>query len=357
MSRRSKKKKSRKTWLRIVYLALIILFVSVVYKGIDVYVKVLKSNVEVPSSNDGYLYIKSNTSFESLCNQLERSGLVKNINTFKWVAEKKNYTNRVLAGKYKIKNGMNNNDLVNLLRSGKQEPIKVRFQNIRTLEELAGKVSKEIEADSADIIHLVKNSDFINKYGFNQLEVISMFIPNTYEFYWNTSAEEFFKRMAKEYKAFWNDSRKSKAKKLNLSQTEVTTLASIVQAEQTIRPDERPKVAGLYINRLRKKMRLESDPTVIYAKGDFSIKRVLNEDRKVESAYNTYKNYGLPPGPINIPDISSIDAVLNFENHDYIFMCAKEDFSGYHNFSRTNAEHNIFARRYRNELNKRKIYR
>ena len=357
MAKKRRNKKNGKRWLRILYISLFILFASAIIKGIDVYHKILQSNVEIAEESDGYFYIPSGSSFEEVCNKLQREGIVRNINTFMWVAEKKNYINHIYAGRYKIKNGMNNNELVNLLRSGIQDPVKVRFQNIRNLRELAGTVSAAIEADSADIIELLRNRDFIAKYGFKQEEVISMFIPNTYEFYWNTSAEDFFKRMAKEYKKFWNEERIAKARKLNLSQTEVITLASIVQAEQTIRPDERPKVAGLYINRMRKGMRLESDPTIIFAKGDFTIKRVLNEDRKVDSPYNTYKYSGLPPGPINIPDISSIEAVLSFEKHDYIFMCAKEDFSGYHNFSRTNAEHNIYAQRYRNELNKRKIYR
>jgi len=357
MARKRRNRKSGKKWLRIVYISLLILFASALFKGIDVYNKILQSNVEVSGETDGYFYIPTGSSFEDVCNKLQREGIVRNINTFKWVAEKKNYINHIYAGRYKIKDGMNNNELVNLLRSGIQEPVHVRFQHIRSLGELSGTVAKNIEADSTEIMAFLKDKDFIASYGFQAHEVISMFIPNTYELYWNTSAEEFFKRMAKEYKKFWNEERIQKARKLNLSQTQVITLASIVQAEQTIRPDERPKVAGLYINRLRKGMRLESDPTIIFAKGDFSIKRVLNEDRKVDSPYNTYKHSGLPPGPINIPDISSIDAVLNFQNHDFIFMCAKEDFSGYHNFSKTNAQHNIYAQRYRNELNKRKIYR
>jgi UPF0755 protein len=357
MSRQRKKKQGRKKWLRIIYISLIILFASFLLKGYDVYRKVLRSNVALSENSSGYLYIPSNSTFETVCEILSREGIVKNINTFIWVAEKKNYVNHIHAGRFKIKNGMNNNELVNLLRSGKQEPVKVRFQHIRTLEELAGRVAESIEADSASIASLLKDQSFIGQFGFNRAQIIAMFIPNTYEFYWNTSAEAFFRRMAKEYKAFWNDNRIHKAKQLNLSQSEVSTLASIVQAEQTIRPDERPTVAGLYINRLKRGMRLESDPTIIYAKKDFTIKRVLNEYRNIDSPYNTYMYKGLPPGPINIPDISSIDAVLNYEKHDFIFMCAKEDFSGYHNFSRTNSEHNVYAQRYRNELNKRKIYR
>ena len=184
---------------------------------------------------------------------------------------------------------------------------------------------------------------------------MTMFIPNTYEVYWNTSAEEFVKRMAREYKAFWTEQRKAQAKALNLTQSEVSILASIVQAEQSEHRDERAQVAGLYINRIKKKMRLQSDPTLIYATGDFSIKRVLNKHMQLDSPYNTYMYAGLPPGPINLPEISSIDAVLDYEKHDYIYMCAKADFSGYHNFSRSFFQHNAYAKAYRNELNRRKI--
>lgn len=184
-----------------------------------------------------------------------------------------------------------------------------------------------------------------------------MFIPNTYEFYWNISAKAFFKKMNTEYSKFWNPARLAKAKKIRMSPLEVSTLASIVQAEQSMHDDEKAKVAGLYINRLRKGMLLQSDPTVVYAIGNFSIRRVLNKDKEIDSPYNTYKYKGLPPAPINLPEISSIDAVLNYEKHSYIFMCAKEDFSGYHNFSKTHSQHMMYARRYQAALNKKKIWR
>jgi UPF0755 protein len=184
-----------------------------------------------------------------------------------------------------------------------------------------------------------------------------LFIPNTYEFYWNTSAEQFVNRMLKEYKSFWDTTRKAKADKIELNYYEVATLASIVEKEQNIKRDERPEIAGLYLNRIKKKMKLESDPTLIFALGDFSIKRVLNKDKKVDSPFNTYKHKGLPPGPICIPSINAIDAVLNASSHKYIFMCAKEDFSGYHNFAKTYVKHLVNARKYQKALNKRKIMR
>ena len=357
MARRRKNDRKRLIFWRVIILSFIILVLSATYTAYDLYKKVLRPNVVLTENSDPYLYIPSHSDFDKVCRILADRGLVRNINSFIWVAEKKNYTNQIKAGRYKIKKGMNNNDLVNLLRSGEQEAVRLSFQNLRTLEQLAGVVSRHIEADSLSLMHLFNDEGFTGHYGFDRRELLAMFLPNTYEFYWNTSAEEFFKRMAREYKQFWNEDRKSKARSLGLSQTEVTTLASIVQAEQTIRPDERPRVAGLYLNRLEKGMRLESDPTVIYAMGNYKVQRVLNEDRKVDSPYNTYMYKGLPPGPINIPEISSIDAVLNCEKHDYIFMCAKEDFSGYHYFTKTFRQHSIYARRYRKELNKRKIYR
>ena len=338
-------------------MTLAILLVSALYTGYDLYQKVLHNNVVVSEDQGQYLYVSTGSDFDDVCSTLTARGIVKNINTFRWVAEKKNYVNRILPGKYRIKDGMNNNQLINLLRSGDQEVVNVSFQNLRTLEQLSGTVAKNLETDSSSIMSLLTNASYIGKYGFNTFEVMSMFLPNTYEFYWNTSAEEFFERMAQEYKKFWNETRIQKARSMNLSQTEVTILASIVQAEQTIRPDERARVAGLYVNRLKKGMRLESDPTVIFALNDFTVKRVLNVDRNIDSPYNTYQHKGLPPGPINIPDISSINAVLNYEKHNFIFMCAKEDFSGYHYFSNSYREHTLYAQRYRNELNKRKIYR
>jgi UPF0755 protein len=252
---------------------------------------------------------------------------------------------------------MSNNELINLLRAGMQEPVKVTFNTVRTKEQLAGKVAKNIEADSLSIITLLNDADFCAKYGFDRYKIITLFLPNTYEFYWNTSAEDFVERMAKEYKNFWNEERKQKAKKIGLTQSEVATLASIVQAEQSIHRSEWPMVAGLYMNRINKGMMLQSDPTLIFAIGDFTINRVLNKDKEIESPYNTYKHIGLPPGPILLPETKAIDAVLNFEKHEFVYMCAKEDLSGYHNFSKTLSQHNIYAQRYREALNKRGIMR
>ncbi len=287
---------------------------------------------------------------------MSKHEILKDLESFLWVANKKNYKN-IRSGRYEIKSGMSNNELVNMLRSGHQKPIKLTFNNIRTKQELASKVSQKLELDSIELMVLLNNNQFLTPFKFSNITIISMFIPNTYEFYWNISAEAFFKKMNKEYEKFWTKERLEKAEKIKMSPIEVSTLASIVQAEQSIHNDEKAKVAGLYINRLKKGMLLQSDPTVVYAIGDFSIRRVLNRDKEIDSPYNTYKYTGLPPSPINLPEISSIDAVLNYANHNYIFMCAKEDFSGYHNFSKTTHQHMIYARRYQRALNKKKIYR
>ena len=324
----------------------------------ELYSRVYQPNVVLPENNtEKYIYIPTDSDFLTVVKVLSENGLLINANSFEWLAKQKNYTTNIKAGRYKIDRALNNNQLVNLLRSGKQTPIKVTFSNLRTKEQLAGRIANQIEADSLSILNFITDTIFQKRLGLTDDNVASIFIPNTYEFYWNTSAESFVNRMEKEFHKFWNADRKAKAKKINLNYYEVSTLAAIVEKEQNIKIDERPEIAGLYLNRLKKRMKLESDPTLIFAKGDFTIKRVLNKDKKVDSPFNTYKHKGLPPGPICIPSINSIDAVLNASSHKYIFMCAKEDLSGYHNFARTYAKHLINARKYQKALNKRKILR
>ncbi len=327
------------------------------YLGYFAYKQVYQPNVTLKNSQDMYFYIHSNYEFDDIVHDLYEKGYIINRESFEWVAEKKsNFKNNIHPGRYLLKEGMSNNELVDLLRSGETVPVRVIFNNVRTKYDLAGKFSKNLECDSLEILDLLNDNEFVSGYGFNQTTILTLFLPNTYEFNWATTAEKAIERMADEYKKFWTDERKAKAKKLNLSQSEVAILASIVQAEQSVHSDERPRVAGLYINRIRKGMLLQSDPTIIYGIGDFSIRRVLNKHKDYDSPYNTYKYTGLPPGPINLPSIKSLDAVLDYENHDYIYMCAKENFSGYHNFAKTYNQHLIYARRYQQELNKRKIY-
>lgn len=327
------------------------------YISYTMYTRIYMPNVTLTKSETAYFYIKTGSNFTDVANGLYEGGYIKNRTSFEWVSQKKsNFTENIKPGKYLLKEGMSNNELVDLLRSGKQEPVKLSFDHIRTVKELAGKVSREIEADSISIYNLLTDSDFVSKYGLDNKTILTLFIPNTYDFYWNTSAEQMVKKMAQEYKSFWTDERKQKAKAMSLSQSEVSILASIVQSEQSVRAEERPRVAGLYINRLKIGMRLQSDPTVIYAVGDFEIERVTGKHLAIESPYNTYRNSGLPPGPIVLPSIKSLDAVLNYEKHHYIYMCAKEDFSGYHNFSVNFSDHQVNARKFQQELNRRNIH-
>lgn len=338
---------------RYILIPAVIIIVVIGITAINSYKKIYKPNV---SKNANYLYIPTGSDFDDVCKILERDSILKNIKSFKWLAEKKNYPNHVYPGRYKLDSLMNNNDLIDNLRSGFQEPVRVIFNSVRTREQLAGKISKQIETDSVTLIKLLYNDSLIASYGFKQETFTCIFLPNTYEFWWNTTAKGFIDRMYREYQKFWNDDRIAKATKLNLTPEEVTTLASIVD-EETYYNSEMPRVAGLYINRLRKRMHLQADPTLKFALGDFSIKRVLNVHKQINSPYNTYKRYGLPPGPISIPSIAAIDAVLNYESHNYLYMCAKPDFSGYHNFSKTLAQHNVYAREYQHALNKERIWK
>tara|TARA_B100001109_G_C18863341_1_gene475285 strand:- start:2033 stop:3079 length:1047 start_codon:yes stop_codon:yes gene_type:complete len=330
-------------------------FLFALYLVYSYYQKIYNSATQIDGGETFY-YLHTDWTFEDLYQDMYEKGILKDTTSFIWVAEQKEFQTPK-AGRYLLKNGMSNNELINLFRSGQQTPVKVTFNSLRTKKELAGRIGSQLELDSLELLKALNSQDLAKKYGFNSQTFMTLFLPNTYEFYWNTSVEEFIQRMAKEYKRFWNADRTAKARALNLSQSEVSILASIVQAEQMAHADERPKVAGLYINRLRKGMRLQSDPTLIFALGDFSIKRVLNQHKAVQSPYNTYLYAGLPPGPIYLPDRSSIDAVLNYEKHNYLYMCAKPDFSSYHNFSRTLSQHNVYARQYQRELNRRKIMR
>lgn len=304
------------------------------------------------------IFIPTGSNFEDVMDTLLSEKILKHEQSFLWLAELKKYKDKVKPGRYRILAGMNNNEVINLLRAGLQEPVSGTFTNIRTKEQLVSRVCKKLEADSIELTALLNNDQYLKEnLGLTSETILTLFIPNTYEFNWNTSAKQFVERMQTEYKKFWTDERKKKTKAINLTQTQVSILASIVQAEQLQFPDERPTIARLYLNRMKIGMPLQSDPTVIYAIGDFTINRVLDKDKEIDSPYNTYQHTGLPPGPIYVPEISSIDAVLTYQKNNYLYMCAKEDFSGKHNFAKTLAEHNRNAQKYRNALNKEKVFR
>jgi len=340
---------------KLILLIISLLFIIGGVLVFNFYNKIYKVN----TVKEGFLYIPTNSTFTEVENLVRP--FLNRVKPFIWVANKKNYPNTIKPGKYFISEGMNNNELVNLLRSGLQIPVKVSFNNQDTFQKLAGRISQQIEADSISLLNSFNNQEFIQQNGFNQYTAIGMYIPNTYEFFWNTSADAFVKKMLQEYKIFWNTSRLEKAKKQQLSPIEVMNLASIVQKE-TAMVSERPIVAGLYLNRLHNNWPLQADPTVIFALKikfgeDTIIKRVLKKDLEIASPYNTYKNIGLPPGPITMPDITSVEAVLNAKQHDYYYMCASITKIGEHEFAKTLSQHNRNAVKYQNWLNKQAVNR
>lgn len=298
---------------------------------------------------DRVFVVPERATFRTVQNELARGRFVNDMVSFSFLARLYNYDKAIKSGRYHLHGNMTNIEAIRLLRSGVQEPVNVTFTHVRLLSELGEKITKNLsigpEAFDAAL------DDFVdtNQEGFTKENVLCMFIPNTYEVYYNTSGKDLVDRMHREYEAFWNEDRQAKAKALGFTQIEISILASIVQAE-SIKEEEAPLIAGLYINRLKKDMPLQADPTLVFAVGDFTLKRVLNEHKEVDSPYNTYKYAGLPPGPINMPYISSIDAVLNYKESNYLYMCAREDFSGFHNFSSNLKDHNINARRYQQAL-------
>jgi UPF0755 protein len=306
----------------------------------------------------GSIFIESKDNLLDLKKKI--SPFLESKEAFSWVAVQKKFNNPK-PGKYTLKKGMSNNDIVNILRSGNQTPVKVTFNNQDTLEKLANRIAAQIETDSTHLIHAFLDPTFLKENNLSEKTVLGIFIPNRYEVYWTISAEKFRDKMLKAYTLFWNTKRMEKAKKLNLSKKEVITLASIVQKE-TAQKIERPIVAGLYLNRLKKGWPLQADPTVIFCirekKGQNTvIKRVLTADLKINSPYNTYLNNGLPPGLISMPDVSAIDAVLNASKHNYFYMCANTEKIGFHAFAKTLSQHNRNAEKYHRWLNKKGINR
>ena len=340
---------------RLLYIILFIILLAG-YQGYLTYRKVYTPISMQGKSEMYYLYVHTGMSMDQLADTLFKNKIINDSIGFLWLAKRKNLEKHINPGRYLLNMEMNSNDLVNMIRSGKQAPVKVVFHNIRTTAQLAGLVSEQIEADSVSITDLLNDQVLLSENGWDSRSIPGLFTPNPYEFFWNTSSDEFLKRMLQEYEIFWSGARESKAESVGLNKNEVSTLASIVD-EETYRDDELPKIAGVYLNRLKKRYRLQADPTVRFAKGDFEMKRILKKDLKINSPYNTYKYYGLPPGPISIPSIAAIDAVLNPDSNDYLYFCAREDFSGYHNFAKTLKGHNRNAIKYRSALNRRKIYK
>ena len=311
------------------------------------------------NNDEAYIYVPSNATYADVREQLKP--LLKDIDKFDALAKQKKYVSNIKAGRFVVKKGMNNNDIINSIRS-KNLPIKIVFNNQTNLETLAGRISMQIEADSLKLFEVMKDEAFLKENSFSNATALGMYIPNSYEFFWNTSAIEFRDRMLKEYKRFWNDNRLAKAKAIGLTQDEVMALASIVY-EESKQAVEQPRIAGVYLNRLRIGMPLQADPTLKFAAYKLPqykntvIKRVLNIHKEIDSPYNTYMYAGLPPGLITMPDISAIDAVLNYEKHKYLYFAADAKRLGYHKFAKNLSQHNANAREYQKYLSSQGINR
>lgn len=344
--------KSKKRWLLPV-IACLIIIVGVMYYY-------LFSSLSAQTTTH-YIYIDRDDNIDSVFTKLAVVSHPQPLNMLKMLVRHSDYAKNVRSGRYAIRPGEGALKTFRHLKNGMQTSCNVTIASVRTTERLAAELSKKLMLDSTEIISALKNEQIAAQYGLDTATVICLFIPNTYDIYWNTSVENLLKRMKKEYDAFWNDDRKSKAKRMGLTQTEVMTLASIID-EETANNAEKPMIAGMYYNRLMLKtaeypngMPLQADPTIKFAWKRFDIKRIYNKLLYIDSPYNTYRNSGLPPGPIRIPSVEAIDAVLNYVHHDYLYMCAKEDFSGTHNFARTYDEHIENALSYTKALNKRGI--
>ena len=340
--------------LLVLFLFTTVLLISFAFYGFQI---VYSPNVLVDKTSREII-IPQDANFQKVQRLLYEEGYVNDLVSFSFLAKLMNYDKNIKPGRYVLESNMTNIQAIRLLRSGNRTPVNITFHNARLLKDLGPKITANLliteEEFNAGLLWFIDNND----YGFTADNLISMFIPNTYEVYYNITAEALLTRLAEEYTTFWNEQRQAKATELGMNRVEISTLASIVQ-EENARNDEKPVIAGLYINRLEKGIALQADPTLKFALKDFSLKRILNVHKEVESPYNTYKYTGLPPGPINMPEISSIDAVLNYQKHDYLYMCAKEDFSGYHNFAVNYEDHMVNARKYQRALtieqNKAKI--
>ena len=301
-----------------------------------------------------YLYIDRDDNVDSLYQKMDSITKPHGMKGFRFIADAKDLASSLKRGRYALDTSVGAWDFFNILKRGEQTPLNVPIPSARTMDKLAVAVSKKLELDSLDLLRALTDSTVCARYGFTKQTIPAMFIPDSYNMYWTVSVDEFLDRMKKEYDKFWDSDRMAKAKAIGLSPVEVSTLASIV-TEETRATQEKPTVAGLYLNRLKKGMLLQSDPTVKFAMQDFGVKRILNRMLTIDNPYNTYKYNGLPPGPIRVPMKEDLEAVLNHETHDYIYMCAKEDFSGTHNYARTEAEHRANAAKYHRALNERGI--
>ena len=340
----------------ITIVSVVLISVLMIY-GLILLNQIFSANTKF-TEKEVYVYVPTDSKYDDVKKIL--APYVENINRFDLVASKRGYDENVVPGRFLLTKDMNSYALVKAMRFN--SPVKLAFNNQERVEDLAGRVGSQIEADSLSLLTSFKDSIFLKENGFNEENILAMFIPNTYEVYWNTSAVKFRDKMIKEYRNFWTKERVAKAEKQGLTPIDATILASIVHKE-SVKKDERPRIAGVYLNRLRAGMPLQADPTVIYAikkkSNDFEqvIKRVFYNDLTMSHPYNTYNNQGLPPGPIAMPDITALEAVLNPEKNDYIYFCASVDRFGYHEFAATYEEHTKNAKKYSDWINSQNVKR
>ena len=339
---------------KLLVIVLIVFSVSLISFAFYAYQAVETPNVLVDQP-DKVVLIPDGADFKQVQNLLYDEGYVHDLISFSTLAKLMKYDENVKPGRYLLRSEMNNLEAIRLLRSGNQTPVDITFNNIRLKHELAERLCENLQADAATFEAMLNDEEVVKEYGFTTENVLTMFIPDTYQFFWTTSERELLDRMHREYEKFWTAERRQLADSLQMSPTEVSILASIVESE-TNKADEAPMVAGLYLNRLQRNIALQADPTLVFAAQDFTIKRVLNKHKEIDSPYNTYRYTGLPPGPIRIPSPNSLKAVLDHKDHNYLYMCAKEDFSGYHNFATNLRTHLANAQRYQRALSKAGIY-
>lgn len=342
----SAKRTSRATWIR-----RSIVIACALIAGVAVYIayRVFGPNTKA-FGDKKYFYVRTGSSYSDVLDGLEAQEVIRSRNSFDWVARELGYPTRVKAGRYQIKRGMSNFEIVKLLRSGRQAPVQLVITKIRTKDDFVRKICNNLEADSTALRVLMQDQIYLRQFGLDSNTVMCAIMPNTYEYYWNTSAETAFTKLEKAREDFWTEERKTKARNLGLSMNEVTILAAIVE-EETNKNDEKPLVSSVYLNRYRKGMRLQADPTVKFALQDFALKRIRENHTLFDSPYNTYRYTGLPPGPICTPSTKTLDAVLNTPDTDYLYFCARSDFSGYHAFASSYKEHLQNAHKYQAALN------
>jgi UPF0755 protein len=329
----------------IFFLLISILLISFVYYGFQI---CYTPNILV-EKQDRQIVIPRNATFKDIQRLMHEENLVQDLISFSFLSKLMDYDENVKSGRYILRANMTNLEAIRLLRSGEQEPVKITFNNVRLVSELSEKITRNLLMKPEEFEAALIDFAMSNEHGFNKDNILTMFIPNTYEVYYQSSPKELISRMYSEYEKFWNGERKAKAEKIGLTPIEVSILASVVQAE-SVQKEEAPVIASLYLNRLKKGMPLQADPTLVFAVGDFTLKRVLNEHKEIDSPYNTYRNAGLPPGPINMPEIHSLNSVLNYTPTNFLYMCAKEDFSGRHNFTGSYREHINNAKKYQRAL-------